>query len=56
MEARFQWRRALSLKPEPELSRVLNDKLARGLSGQPPARGSARDTTAPPAATAGRGI
>jgi tetratricopeptide (TPR) repeat protein len=56
MEARFQWRRALSLKPEPELSRVINGKLARGLSEQPPARGSARDTTAPPSATAGRGI
>lgn len=57
MEARFQWRRALSLKPEEALSRTIEAKIERGLDAQPqPVRDNARDTTAAPAATAGRGI
>ena len=56
MEARFQWRRALSLKPEAELTRTINDKLARGLSEERPNHGNARETTAAPSASAGRGI
>jgi hypothetical protein len=57
MEARFQWRRALSLKPEAELSRTIQSKLARGLTEKKSIRGSAQDTNGTPsAANTGQGI
>jgi hypothetical protein len=56
MEARFQWRRALSLKPEAALSRSIEAKLTRGLSNEQTPRGNAQETTAAPNASAGQGI
>lgn len=40
-EAAFQWRRALNLDPEPELVKIIEDKISRGLS-TPQAGGGAR--------------
>lgn len=34
-EARFQWKRALSFDPEPELKDIIEDKLENGLVGKP---------------------
>ena len=39
IEARFQWRRALVLKPEPEMSTTIQKKIADGLANNAKADG-----------------
>ena len=56
LEARFQWRRALSLKPEPDLIKTIESKLERGLPEQKSVRGNHQETTTAPTPTAGQGI